>query len=117
MRDDVIGAFGDTAVTGKPVGDDLREGKPTPLLARAVARADAGRARRARAGRRARPGDDEIAEIQQVIVDTGALAELEAHIAELADEAVARARAAPITGDGTRRAASRWPTSSSPGVD
>ena len=41
MRDDVIGAFGETSLTGKPVGDDLREGKPTPLLARAVARADA----------------------------------------------------------------------------
>jgi hypothetical protein len=31
MRDDVMGAFGDEAVTGKPVGGDLREGKPTPL--------------------------------------------------------------------------------------
>ena len=41
MRDDVMGAFGDTDVTGKPVGGDLIEGKPTPLLARAVARADA----------------------------------------------------------------------------
>ena len=36
IRDDVMGAFGDEAVTGKPVGGDLREGKPTPLLARAV---------------------------------------------------------------------------------
>ena len=54
MRDDVIGAFGDSAVTGKPVGDDLREGKPTPLLARAVALADAGQRRRARPGRRRR---------------------------------------------------------------
>ena len=33
LRDDVLGAFGDSALTGKPVGDDLREGKPTPLLA------------------------------------------------------------------------------------
>ena len=33
LRDDMLGAFGDEAVTGKPVGDDLREGKPTPLLA------------------------------------------------------------------------------------
>ena len=41
MRDDVMGAFGDAAVTGKPVGGDLIEGKPTPLLARAVAHADA----------------------------------------------------------------------------
>ena len=51
MRDDVIGAFGDPALTGKPVGDDLREGKPTPLLARAVALADAGQRAIARSGR------------------------------------------------------------------
>ena len=43
LRDDVLGAFGETALTGKPVGDDLREGKPTPLMAMATARADAGR--------------------------------------------------------------------------
>ena len=35
MRDDLLGVFGDPAVTGKPVGDDLREGKLTPLLAAA----------------------------------------------------------------------------------
>ena len=77
MRDDVMGAFGDSAATGKPVGGDLREGKPTPLLARALAAAsDAQRAVLAGVGR---PGltDDEVAEIQQVIVDTGALADLE----------------------------------------
>ena len=39
MRDDVMGAFGDEHTTGKPVGGDLREGKPTPLLARARAAA------------------------------------------------------------------------------
>ena len=79
MRDDVIGAFGDTAVTGKPVGDDLREGKPTPLLARAVALADARPARRARhvSGRRTSTTTS-IAAIQDVIVATGALDALEA---------------------------------------
>jgi geranylgeranyl diphosphate synthase type I len=41
MRDDVLGAFGDPDVTGKPVGEDLREGKPTPLLAITTARAGA----------------------------------------------------------------------------
>ncbi|MGG5258300.1 polyprenyl synthetase family protein [Phycicoccus avicenniae] len=33
LRDDVLGAFGDPAATGKPTGDDLRCGKPTALLA------------------------------------------------------------------------------------
>ena len=32
LRDDVIGVWGDPAVTGKPAGDDLRNGKPTALL-------------------------------------------------------------------------------------
>jgi geranylgeranyl diphosphate synthase type I len=33
LRDDVLGVFGDPAVTGKPAGDDLREGKRTVLIA------------------------------------------------------------------------------------
>ena len=33
LRDDLLGAFGDEDLTGKPVGGDLREGKPTALLA------------------------------------------------------------------------------------
>lgn len=33
LRDDDLGVFGDPAVTGKPAGDDLREGKRTALLA------------------------------------------------------------------------------------
>ena len=31
LRDDLLGAFGDPAVTGKPSGDDLRSGKHTPM--------------------------------------------------------------------------------------
>ncbi len=89
MRDDVMGAFGDERTTGKPVGGDLREGKPTPLLARAVAAAtDAQRGVLRAVGT---PGltDDEVGAIQQVIVDTGALADLEATIDRLTAEAVA----------------------------
>jgi geranylgeranyl diphosphate synthase type I len=40
LRDDVLGVFGDPAVTGKPAGDDLREGKRTVLVARAHELAD-----------------------------------------------------------------------------
>jgi geranylgeranyl diphosphate synthase type I len=97
MRDDVMGAFGQPESTGKPVGGDLREGKPTPLLARAVARADATQSEvLATVGR---PGLDDagVARIQQVIVDTGALDDLESHIARLTADAIDALDRTPIT--------------------
>ena len=67
MRDDVMGAFGDERTTGKPVGGDLREGKPTPLLARAVAAATPAQREVLGDGRHARvSSDDEVGAIQQV---------------------------------------------------
>jgi geranylgeranyl diphosphate synthase type I len=36
LRDDLLGVFGDPAETGKPAGDDLREGKRTVLVALAL---------------------------------------------------------------------------------
>ncbi|GAA1143172.1 polyprenyl synthetase family protein [Ornithinicoccus hortensis] len=36
LRDDILGVFGDPDATGKPAGDDLREGKRTVLIAHAV---------------------------------------------------------------------------------
>ena len=97
MRDDVMGAFGDTAVTGKPVGGDLREGKPTPLMARAVAAATVAQAEVLALVGRASLGDDDVARVQQAIVDSGALADLEATIERLAAEAIAAIELAPIT--------------------
>ena len=88
MRDDVIGAFGATELTGKPVGDDLREGKPTPLLARAVALADDRQRRVLDVVGSAGMTEEHVAAAQQVIVDTGALAALEDVIERLAEEAV-----------------------------
>lgn len=40
LRDDVLGVFGDPAQTGKPAGDDLREGKRTVLVALTLDHAD-----------------------------------------------------------------------------
>jgi geranylgeranyl diphosphate synthase type I len=96
MRDDVMGAFGDSELTGKPVGGDLIEGKPTPLLARAVAAATAEQL--AVLDLVGRPGlsDDDVAAIQRTIVETGALDALEAQIARLTDEAVEALRVAPV---------------------
>lgn len=36
LRDDVLGVFGDPAATGKPAGDDIREGKRTVLIAESM---------------------------------------------------------------------------------
>ncbi|MEO0493272.1 MAG: polyprenyl synthetase family protein [Actinomycetota bacterium] len=87
LRDDMLGAFGDSAKTGKPVGDDLREGKPTVMLA--LARDAATQAQLAVLDR-VGPAvtDDEVAAIQQVMADTGAVAQVEDEIDELLDEAL-----------------------------
>jgi geranylgeranyl diphosphate synthase, type I len=96
MRDDVMGAFGDADVTGKPVGGDLREGKPTPLLARAVRAATPEQLEVLDLVGRPGLDDAAVARIQQAIVDTGALDELEAHITALTGRAVASLDRAPI---------------------
>lgn len=88
LRDDVLGVFGDESETGKPSGDDLREGKRTVLVAYA---------------REALPptsrrlvdellGDpmleaDQIASLQRTIIDTGALERVETLIADYARQA------------------------------
>ena len=99
MRDDVMGAFGDEAVTGKPVGGDLIEGKPTPLLARATRRATPAQLAVLELVGDPTMGPDTVARIQQVIVETGALDELEQHIGDLTDSAVTSLGHAPITDD------------------
>ena len=96
LRDDVLGAFGDAAATGKPVGDDLREGKPTPILAVALERASgAGASLLERVGDPTLT-DADVAVLQQVIIDSGALAEAEARIQALTDRAVQAAHDAPL---------------------
>jgi geranylgeranyl diphosphate synthase type I len=99
MRDDLLGVFGDPALTGKPVGDDLREGKLTPLLASATDLATGHQSELlARAGS---PDltDAEIAELQDLLVELGAVDEVERTIRRLVDEALTALRAAPIGAD------------------
>ena len=96
MRDDVMGAFGDPELTGKPVGGDLREGKPTPLMARAVEAATPAQAEVLAMVGCKDLTDDDVALVQQAIVDTGALADLEATIDRLTSEAVFAIEQAPV---------------------
>ncbi|MDR1853045.1 MAG: polyprenyl synthetase family protein [Propionibacteriaceae bacterium] len=80
-RDDILGVFGDPEVTGKPAGDDLREGKITALIAHTVALTD-------EAGRKLLAdnlGDPElsaeaVAGLQTLIRDCGALERVEESI-------------------------------------
>jgi geranylgeranyl diphosphate synthase type I len=99
LRDDVLGAFGDEALTGKPVGDDLREGKPTPLLAIASERASTAQRRSLERVGAADLDRHDVAAIQDVLVDTGALEEVETAIERLTAEAVDALDTVPITDD------------------
>ena len=86
LRDDILGVFGDPSQTGKPAGDDLREGKRTYLIASAFAAADDPTAARLRSGLGDRGLDaDGVAELQEIIVATGALDRTEQRITELTE--------------------------------
>lgn len=88
LRDDILGTFGDSARTGKPVGDDLREGKPTPLLAIALERAVPAQLQILERIGSLDLSLEEIFEIQTVFTDTGALAEIESSIGQLTVQAI-----------------------------
>jgi geranylgeranyl diphosphate synthase, type I len=96
LRDDLLGVFGDCSVTGKPVGDDLREGKPTLLLASAVARARPDQRDRLALVGSPDLDDDDIAVCQQVLIDTGAVAEIEREIGRRRSLAIGELADAPI---------------------
>jgi geranylgeranyl diphosphate synthase type I len=96
MRDDVMGVFGDTALTGKPVADDLREGKPTPLMAIAVERASHSQAKvLAKVGLDVL-SDDDVRRAQEAIIDSGALTEMEELISSLTTQAIDSLEALPV---------------------
>lgn len=86
LRDDVLGVFGDPSVTGKPAGDDMREGKRTVLVAEAMATATPSQ----NAVLRRFLGDpgltpSGLAALREVVVSTGALARVERRIEDLTE--------------------------------
>ena len=97
LRDDVLGVFGDPSQTGKPAGDDLREGKRTMLVAIAMQHSTSAQ----RASLRRHLGDPRldaasVEELRRVIVETGALTEVERLIDTLVDQARAALASAPV---------------------
>ena len=97
LRDDILGVFGDPAVTGKPAGDDLREGKRTVLIAIATERANTDQLN----SLHELLGDEHLSTsgietLRKVICDTGALDYTEALISELLEKSLTALNSAPL---------------------
>ncbi|MEV7648432.1 polyprenyl synthetase family protein [Arthrobacter sp. NPDC089319] len=100
IRDDVLGVFGDPATTGKPAGDDLREGKRTVLIAHTLIHCTPAE-RDLLEAKLGSPelSDQTVEELRGLITSSGALAAAEQMISErtaAVDEALA---ALPVTED------------------
>ncbi|MER6944333.1 polyprenyl synthetase family protein [Nonomuraea sp. NPDC000554] len=100
LRDDVLGTFGASADTGKSALDDLREGKHTVLIAHALRLASPAQLAHLKTWH-GNPELDEFraAEIRQILLDTGALTEVEDMIGERFREAARALESAPITAE------------------
>ncbi|WP_420175750.1 polyprenyl synthetase family protein [Luteococcus sp. OSA5] len=101
FRDDLLGIFGDEQLTGKPAGDDLREGKRTVLVAHALAAAPKDQA----AELDAMLGNPQLdaAAVErgrQIITASGAKESVEQIIDQAYDTAIAALDKASITDEG-----------------
>ncbi|MBV9312774.1 MAG: polyprenyl synthetase family protein [Pseudonocardia sp.] len=88
LRDDLLGVFGDPQVTGKPVGDDLREGKRTVLMALAIQTARTRRRTAEAEVLTSALGDPEldaegVDRVRNILCELGASAEVERYIEQL----------------------------------
>lgn len=92
LRDDILGVFGDPSVTGKPAGDDLREGKRTVLVALTKQSLAARSTSMSQAFEELLTSREletqQIAFMQQLIKESGALDKTERMINELADRSL-----------------------------
>lgn len=101
LRDDLLGMYGDPEITGKPAGDDLREGKRTLLLASGLRAADehgsnaAADTLRAAIGR-SDLGPDDVDTARQLLVELGAVHHVECRIEQLTGSALQTLRAADV---------------------
>ncbi len=85
LRDDLLGAFGDASITGKPVGGDFIEGKRTPLLAYAMENASESQRHILNT-----IGDSsvDVEQVQEAVLATGAVSFMESRIQQLHHDAV-----------------------------
>lgn len=99
LRDDILGAFGDESVTGKPVGGDFREGKSTALVAFARESADPRHLRALESLGDPGISTGDISAIQSAIVESGALEKAENMVVSLRNDALAALSGVALRGD------------------
>lgn len=97
LRDDQLGVFGDPETTGKPAGDDLREGKRTVLTALAIENFSTSQLQRFNA----HFGDlnitlDQISQLRNLITEVGAPEKVEVLIEDLTTSALQALESAHI---------------------
>lgn len=89
LRDDVLGVFGDPSITGKPAGDDLREGKRTVLVGLTLESVPASVSKIFNELLMAGDIEDEQLDfMRRTITDSGALAKTERMIEEHSNRAI-----------------------------
>jgi geranylgeranyl diphosphate synthase type I len=90
LRDDVLGAFGTEAETGKPVGGDFREGKHTALVQHALGHlGTAGSAELGSLLGRRDADERDVMRVRSLIEASGAREHVEARIRALHEQAIA----------------------------
>ena len=101
ISDDLLGAFGDPAATGKPRGSDLRSGKSTALVRIALERADEGGRAAIRAVLGVRGASAEAIDAAiEAIARTGARESCEERAAALAGGAIREIEASGFAPEG-----------------
>ena len=101
MRDDLLGTFGDTAKTGKPVGNDLRVGKRTALVRECELSVPLEkRAALARVFGQQNATDAEVREAMNLLIETGVRTRVETRLRGLVEEAKSKLDATLLAPDG-----------------
>jgi geranylgeranyl diphosphate synthase type I len=101
LRDDWLGAFGQRDTLGKPVGNDLRAGKHTALVAEArtlMSAADVGQLDAVFGN--AHASDEAVARATAVLRSSGASERIEAQLSTLLADARSALRGAPLSAEG-----------------
>ena len=96
LRDDVLGVFGESELTGKPTGDDILEGKRTALIAKTYELATPSQAMTISSvlGNK-KATQNEIEKTKEIIQATGALDYIENLITDLTNRAISAVQGLP----------------------